>query len=269
MVADGTSGPGTGDEGIDELRARGERCLGMLGEFARIHLEVDAPTRTMRADEPDWIGRLRKVCFHVLAITGWKFSAGVEHVMATEIRAAYEQMDVVWKCVPEKFKLDEIDGGWWANEAKNGLLATYDHPTPQSLLLPAGARRCPQRREQQELCTARRVAGQARARVWACAPLSGGGAGRRREHQFPCDGGAAQGCPGTIVTAGTVALKPRSTRVQARHNSLLSDVITRVRHAAVPQPDDCKRAAALIKLPLIKTAFLGSSPRETRRQKSR
>ncbi len=138
MVAGGTNGPGTGDEGIAEWRARCERCLTMLGEFTRIHLEIDAPTRRMRADEPDWIGRLRKVCLHVLAINGWEFSAGVEHVMATELRAAYEQMDAVWECVPEKFKLDEIDADWWANEAKNGILAAYDHPTPQSLLLPAG-----------------------------------------------------------------------------------------------------------------------------------
>ena len=31
-----------------------------------------------------------------------------------------------------------MDGGWWAGEARNGALATYDHPTPQSLILPAG-----------------------------------------------------------------------------------------------------------------------------------
>ena len=31
-----------------------------------------------------------------------------------------------------------MNGGWWAKEASNGMLATYDHPTPQSLLLPAG-----------------------------------------------------------------------------------------------------------------------------------
>ena len=125
-------------EGIAELRARCERCLDVLGEFVRIHMEVDTPTRAMRADESDWIGRPRKVRLHVFALNGWEFSAGVEHVMATELRAAYEQMDTVWKCVPEKFKLEEINDGWWAKEATNGMLATYDHPTPQSLLLPAG-----------------------------------------------------------------------------------------------------------------------------------
>ena len=133
---DGRSG--TGDEGIDELRARCEKCLRMLGEFSRIHREVDAPMRRMREDEPDWIFRLRKICLHVVAIGGWEIGAGVEHVMATELRAAYVQMDAIWKCVPEKFKLKEMDSVWWADEARNGMLATYDHPTPQSLMLPAG-----------------------------------------------------------------------------------------------------------------------------------
>ena len=117
---------------------RCERCHDLLGELTRIHLEVDAPTRRMQADEPDWIARLRKICLHVMAISGWEIGADVEHVMATELRAAYEQMDPVWKRLPATIRLDEIGGGWWAEKAKNGLLATYDHPTPQSLMLGPG-----------------------------------------------------------------------------------------------------------------------------------
>ena len=41
----------------------------------------------------------------------------------------------------------------------------------------------------------------------------------------------------------------------------------RVRHAAVPQPDDCKRAAALIKLCLIKTSFRLFSQRDQKEEK--
>ena len=99
---------------------------------------IDAPTRKIEADEPDVICRLRKVCLHVLAMKGWEIGADVEHVMATELRAAYVQMDAVWKRVPGELRVDEMDGGWWAGEARNGVLATYDHPTPQSLILPAG-----------------------------------------------------------------------------------------------------------------------------------
>ena len=138
MVAGETNSQGTDDDGIHELRARCERCCGLLGELARIHLEIDSPARRMQVDEPDWIGRLRKVCLHVRAIDGWEIGVGVEHVMATELRAAYVQMDAVWKHVPATFRLDEMGGGPWADEARNGMIATYDHPTPQSLMLPVG-----------------------------------------------------------------------------------------------------------------------------------
>ena len=47
-------------------------------------------------------------------------------------------MNLVWKRVPGKFRLDEMDDGRWDREARNGMLATYDHPTPQSLALSAG-----------------------------------------------------------------------------------------------------------------------------------
>jgi len=137
MVAGGMDSQGMGDDSIHELRARCERCRSLLGEFARIHLMIDDPIRSMQADEPDWIGRLRKVCLHVKAIDGWEIRAGVEHVMATELRAAYYQMDAVWKHVPATFRLDKIGDGVWADEARNGILATYDHPTPQSLMLSA------------------------------------------------------------------------------------------------------------------------------------
>ena len=130
----GMNSQGMDDDEAQELRARCERCRGLLGELARIHLAIDAPTRRMQADEPDWIGRLRKICLHARAIDGWEIGPGVEHVMATELRAAYVQMDAVWKHLPAMFRLDEMDGGWWAEEASNGMLATYDHPTPLTLM---------------------------------------------------------------------------------------------------------------------------------------
>ena len=138
MVAGGTDSQGTAEKRVHEMRARCERCRGLLHELALIHLTIDASTRQMQADEPDWIGHLWKVCLHVKAIDGWEIGAGVEHVMATELRAAYHQMDAAWKHVPATIRLDEMDGGYWAAEATTGMLATYDHPTPQSLMLPAG-----------------------------------------------------------------------------------------------------------------------------------
>ena len=134
MIAGGMNGQVIDGDEAQELRAQCERGRDQIGELARIHLAIDAPTRRMQADEPDWIGCLRKICLHVRAISGLEIEPNVEHVMATELRAAYVQMDAVWKHVPEKFGLDDIDGGWWAEEARNGMLATYDHPTPLSLM---------------------------------------------------------------------------------------------------------------------------------------
>jgi len=108
----------------------------MLREVTRIHLEIDAPDRGLGTDEPDWILRLRKVCFHSLAITKWEISVDIVHVMATELRAAYVQMNAIWKCVPEEWRIDPMYDSWWADEARAGLLAKYDHPTPTGLLLP-------------------------------------------------------------------------------------------------------------------------------------
>ena len=120
-------------EPIEVQRSRCKEYRDTLLNLARIHMEVDAPARRVRADEPDWVFRLRKVCLHAVAITKCEVDVDGVHVMTTELRAAYEQMDAVWKCLPDEFRLDE-DGSWWANEAKDGL-AAYNHPTTVSLAL--------------------------------------------------------------------------------------------------------------------------------------
>ena len=121
---------------IDEQRTRCDRSRNMLRELARIHVKIDHPNRGIGADDPDWLSRLRKVCLHAVAISRCEVGADGFHAMATELRAAYVQMAIVWECMPERFRLQELDGSWWANEARTGLLATYDHPTPLSLGLP-------------------------------------------------------------------------------------------------------------------------------------
>ena len=121
-------------EPAEVQRARCEECRDMLRNLVRIHIAVDASRRRIESTEPDWVFRLRKVCLHAVAITKCEVSADGVHAMTTELRAAYEQMDAVWKCLPAEFRFDE-DGSWWANEAREGL-AEYNHPTPTSLALP-------------------------------------------------------------------------------------------------------------------------------------
>ena len=122
---------------IEGQRARCEEGRDALHNLARIHLEIDAPKRRVRANEPDWVLRLRKVCLHAVAIAKCDISDDGVHVMTTELRAAYEQMDAVWKCLPDEFRFDE-DRSWWAGEAKDRL-AEYNHPTPFSLALSLAA----------------------------------------------------------------------------------------------------------------------------------
>lgn len=121
-------------EPIEMQRARCEEYRDVLRKLARIHIDIDAPKRRIAPDEPDWVFRLRKVCLHAVAITKCEVSADGVHIMTTELRAAYEQMDAVWKCLPDEFRFNE-DEGWWSNEAGNGL-AAYNHPTTISLALP-------------------------------------------------------------------------------------------------------------------------------------
>lgn len=124
-------------ETLEPIEIQIDRCekyRNVLLELARIHTEIDTATREVRADEPDWVFRLRKVCLHTVAITKSDIDVDGVHAITTELRAAYEQMHEVWKCLPEEFRFEQ-DRSWWVNEARN-LLAAYNHPTPMSLEMP-------------------------------------------------------------------------------------------------------------------------------------
>ena len=121
-------------EPVEVQRARCEHQREMLRKLARIHIDIDAPKRRVASSEQDWIFRLRKVCLHAVAIAQCEVSADGMHVMAAELRAAYEQMDDIWKRLPDEFRFG-ADGSWWSNEARKGL-AAYNHPTMMSLPLP-------------------------------------------------------------------------------------------------------------------------------------
>ena len=123
-------------EGVEQQRIRCRELRDLLREFAAVHVQIDTPDREIGADTPHWILRLRKVCLHAFAIAHCDVDADGVHAMATELRAAYWQMQAIWPCVPAEHQVVELEHNWWADEARNGLLATYDHPTPTSLILP-------------------------------------------------------------------------------------------------------------------------------------
>ena len=121
-------------ESLELQRARCEGCLDDLRKLTRIHTEIDSQERRIAPDEPDWIVRLRKVYFHVIAITDCEISADGIHIMTAELRAAFEQMGILWKCLPQEFRPDE-NHSWWTEQARGGL-AKYTHPTMMSVILP-------------------------------------------------------------------------------------------------------------------------------------
>ena len=120
-------------EPLDVQRDRCKKSRDALRDLTRIHVEINAPKRKVGADEPDWVFRLRKVCLHAVAITRCEVDVDGVHVMTTELRAAYEQMDAVWICLPDEFRF-EADRSWWSSEASDRM-AESNHPTPMSLAL--------------------------------------------------------------------------------------------------------------------------------------
>ena len=119
---------------IETQRRRCQDARDALREATRIHVKIDAPERQAGADEPDWVFRLRKVCLHADAICRCELDVDGVHAIATELRAAYAQMAVIWEHLPDGCRF-EADRDWWATEASD-LLAEYDHPTPLGLMMP-------------------------------------------------------------------------------------------------------------------------------------
>ena len=121
--------------GIAELRTQCGAMRDLLIELTNIHFEVDEPSRIMEEGEPEWLGRMRKILLHILAINQWEIGREVEHVLAPEIRAVFEQLSVVWKNLSASSRLADMDEEWWAKEARSGMVADYSHPTALKLAL--------------------------------------------------------------------------------------------------------------------------------------
>lgn len=173
-------------EPIEVQRGRCEACRDLLRDLTRIHLEIDAPTREVGADEPEWVFRLRKVCLHTIVISACAVHVDGMHTMTTELRAAYEQMAVVWECMPDGFRFAE-DGSWWVSEAKDRL-AEFNHPTAFSLAMSLAHGGFDDAGAPDSLPASRRVVGPAGMRIRASTRLSGASPAHRRGRRFPSGG---------------------------------------------------------------------------------
>ncbi len=135
--------PQTRPQAVDYLRAGSEQCLSYLNELIGIHFEMDPPGRSICLDDDEIVYRLRKVLLHVKSVTGWQLDMEVMHVLAPELRAAEDQIDMIWKKIPRERLKEFVPGDGSSAVGKRGgpfetgrkILSSYIHPTPQGLLL--------------------------------------------------------------------------------------------------------------------------------------
>ena len=133
----------TKEEAINRLRSECEQCISYMKELTHAQFEMDPPDRMINQDDEEIVYRLRKVLVHITAITSWELNMEVMHVLAPEIRAADEQIGLVWKKLPKEQLIDyladdgeSVVGGrdQLSKSAKENL-SSYIHPTPQRLIL--------------------------------------------------------------------------------------------------------------------------------------
>ena len=73
---------------LEPTEVQRDRCrefLKMLRDLARIHIEIDAPAREVKAEEPEWVLLVRKVCLHAIAITKSEINVDGVHVITAEL----------------------------------------------------------------------------------------------------------------------------------------------------------------------------------------
>ena len=115
------------------LRSACEDSIGLLRELQSIHLAVDGPERAPSESEIEEVLRLRKVFYHVQAITYWPIGKYVLHVIAPDIRAAQEQLDPL--TLKALFDGDRQEAAKVQKERER-VLGPLSHPTPMTLIYP-------------------------------------------------------------------------------------------------------------------------------------
>ena len=125
----------TRQEAVEHLKTGCDRCLGYLRELNTIHLAIDDPKRKAAESEAECVLRLRKVYFHIQAVTSWSLSLDVMHMMGPDIRAATKQLEPIVS--PELDGCHNLAGlatqrGYVEEREKQ--LAFLSHPTPAILI---------------------------------------------------------------------------------------------------------------------------------------
>lgn len=132
----------TRQETVELLHAQREECIACLNDIVGIHLELDPPSRIIEADDEECFNRLRKVRLHVQAITGWQWESDVLHLIAPDFRCADNQLEKVFRSMPESFRVNYLgEHGSVAEHFRQRakklreIISSIVHPTPQRLLM--------------------------------------------------------------------------------------------------------------------------------------
>ena len=115
------------------LKSGCETLIGYLRELQAIYGAMNGHERRAAESEAGVVLRLRKVFFHVQAVTSWKVGTHLLHVVAPDIRAAQEQLDPLI--------LDDLHEGDKQEASserrkRDRVLAPLSHPTPMILIHP-------------------------------------------------------------------------------------------------------------------------------------
>ncbi len=121
-------------EAEEILHARCERCVGYLSELQTIHLAMDGPTRRPTESEAEAVLQLRKVFFHIQALTSWAVDTQVIHVMGPDIRAAEEQLAIINGQLPNDNHVADLAQLRKSFSDRDAQLAPFSHPTPVNLI---------------------------------------------------------------------------------------------------------------------------------------
>ena len=127
---------------LELLDAQRRECIACLEDIVTVHLEIDPPTRNINVEDDECFYRLRKVRFHVQAITGWQMESDLTHLIAPDFRCADNQLKMVFKRMPESLRVNYLgkDGsvaGQFRQRAKElrRIISSIVHPTPSRLLM--------------------------------------------------------------------------------------------------------------------------------------
>lgn len=119
-------------EAEEHLRSACGRSIECLQNLSTVHLTIDPPERVATESDDERVLRLRKVCFHVRAITSWTISSDSLHVMGPDVRAAREQLEpIALKIYKEE---DYLVQGRSSLKTQTQQLPSYSHPTPMTLV---------------------------------------------------------------------------------------------------------------------------------------